>query len=587
MRRAHALLLSATLILAGCLGGPGDDVGIVEPPKELAGLSEPMFEVLKGESIWITSSADATRLHARLFLPDTASRSDWKAPTILVMSPYFGYDARTDPLDPASPPDYFRYQWLIDHFGTRGYAIVFADVRGTGDSGGCLEQTAQLQWQDGYDIVEYLGTQPWSNGRVGMFGKSYDAETQQSTAVMAPPHLSTIVPVSSVSGQYEYSFYDGVPFTLQAFTSNAAYMATDGIQTPTTVNGIAQYHTKPGCHAQMLAQGLDFTGDWNPFWEDREIRHHVQDVKASVLYVHGLQDWNVKPVAIRDWFDQIPSEKRALLGQWAHDYPEANSHERDWSRQDWRTTVHKWYDHFLLGLDNGILDELPPVQVQDSTGVWRREAAFPPTDAAPLTFHLSRDGLVEADPGDLEEPLRMRENGEAFGRDFTGAPFPTVPSEPYGDHILLESEPLAETAHWSGWPDLALDIKLVDGLAPNPDGTLDAHVAANLFAVSASGEAQWLNAAYLSARHQDGVEAPKDIPKDEVVSYQLRFFPSDTVVEAGKSLRLVLSMSDQWTQPEGCFCAAEVSGGELHLPLIERDWEATRLDVPLGKPVTA
>lgn len=575
-----ALFLSGAL--AGCLGaGPVETAALTTLPPL------PRFEVLPGEAVWIEASSDGTELHANLFRPDTAAEPAWKAPTILVMSPYFGDDAREDPDDITSRPTYFRYQWLIDEFVPRGYAVAFADVRGTGDSGGCLEQTAELQWQDAYDTVETFGTAEWSNGKVGMFGKSYDAETQLSAAVMAPPHLATIVPVSSVSGQYEYSFYDGVPFTglpftPQAFASNAFYAQSDGLQVPRSEKGLMQYPTRVGCHPGMLAQGLDTTGDWNAFWEAREIRKHAEKVEASVLYVHGLQDWNVKPVAIRDWFDRIPSTKRAVLGQWAHDYPEQNRFVEEWSRQDWRETVVQWYDHFLLGVENGILDALPPVQVQDSAGVWRREATYPPTDTVPLALHLSADGLVAAPPAG-GEPMRLRENGEAYVRNNAGVPLADQDSAPYAAVLAFDSAPFDADVRWSGWPTLAFEATLVPGLTPLP--SKDAHFAAVLYDVAPDGEATWINRGYLSARHRDGVESPSDVPEGEAVQYVLRFHPSDTVVPAGHGLRLTLAGSDEWTMPENNGWAADIAAGTLTLPVVVRDMAAVALDVPMGAPI--
>lgn len=582
--RGVTLLAVALLVLtglAGCLSDSGPSPDGDEPEVFPDGLSEPRFDVLPGESVWITASEDGTELHTRLFLPE--ADSDWKAPTILVMSPYFGHDAREDEMDPSSAPSYFLYQWLIDHFVPRGYALAFSDVRGTGDSGGCLEQTGYKQRQDGHDVIEWLAAQEWSNGRVGMFGKSYDAETQQGSAITTPPSLKTIVPVASVSGQYEWNFYDGVPFTLHTLIGNAAYMAGDGVQPPTSPEGLTSYPTRFDCHPFMLAQAAHRDGDWDEYWEEREFRPHVDNIEASVLYVHGLQDWNVRQVALRDWYDQIPSEKRAIFGQWAHDYPDNNNHNEEWSRTDWRETVHQWYDHWLLELDNGIMDQLPPVQVQDSAGDWRSEETFPPEDTMDVVLHMGDNELVTQDPA-LEDPLLFRENDEAFLRT-NGVPVEDVDSGEYATELVFVSDPLTETYHVSGWPLLEMDISLHDGLYPDPRDETDAHFAANLYRIDADGQESWYNAGYLSARHRDGVDNPAAVPKDETITYILRFHPEDTVLEQGDQLKLVLSGSDRWTEPEGTMWSAGLHRGEIRLPVIERDWEAVGLDVEHGEPV--
>lgn len=335
----------------------------------------------------------------------------------------------------------------------------------------------------------------------------------------------------------------------------------------------------------MLSQAAHRDGDWDDYWAVREFRPHVDDIEASVLYVHGLQDWNVRHVAIRDWFDRISSEKRALFGQWAHDYPEQNNWERDWSRHDWRETVHKWYDHWLLGIDNGILEDLPPVQIQDSTGAWRQEPTYPPTDATNLTLHFGKGTL--STNASLDGPLRFRENEEAFLRTNTGLPIPDADSGEAATELVFVSEPLSATVHVSGWPVIEMDVLLHDGFYPDPDQVTDAHFAANLYRIGPDGEETWYNAGYLSARHRDGVDQPKEVPEDEVLSYSLRFHPEDTVLPAGTRLKLVLSGSDEDTEPEGTFWGAELHGGAIHLPVIQRDWDAVRLDVVLGEPIVS
>ena len=536
--------------------------------------SEARFELLPGESVFYESSADKARLHLRLFRPDAPE--GWRAPVILVMSPYFGPDSReghdeTDPTswDAAAPPAYWRYKWLVDHFVPRGYAVAFADVRGTGESGGCLEQTGTLQTQDGFDTVEFLGTQAWSNGRVGMYGKSYDGETQQATATLAPPHLATIVPVSSVAGQYDYSYYDGVPYTLQTFFSNFGYAYGDGLQPGSTRESAASYPERAGCNADHFKQGLDESGDWNAYWEEREFRNRADKVRASVLYVHGLQDWNVKPNNVRDWFERLDVPKLALLGQWEHDYPEENRWKEEWSRQDWQDLVWRWFDHWLLGVQNDVPSLLGQVQVQDTEGRWRVEPAFPPP-ATPRAFHLAGEALAEA-PG-AGEPRAYAEPPLPGTVANLLLPEPTRLEPP---RLAYETAPLAAPLHWSGWPTLALEATL---------DKADAHFAVHLLDVEPGGEAAWVARGYLSAVHREGVASPKPVPAGEPVTYEIRFFPGDVVVPQGHSLRLVLMPYDDWTSGAGSGATVTVHGGTLTLPLVEPRPEAF-LDVPLGKPI--
>ena len=94
-------------------------------------------------------------------------------------------------------------------FVPKGYAYARADVRGTYNSGGCWDYGGIKERQDGYDLVEWLGTRGWSNGKVAMTGGSYDGTTANAAAVENPPHLATIVPVSAISRWWGYAYQQG------------------------------------------------------------------------------------------------------------------------------------------------------------------------------------------------------------------------------------------------------------------------------------------------------------------------------------------------------------------------------------------
>ena len=80
----------------------------------------------------------------------------------------------------------------------RGYVRVWADVVGTGNSGGCWDYGGTAEKVTGYDVVEWIAKQPWSDGKVAMIGGSYEGTTAWATAVMHPPHLTTIVPEAAI-----------------------------------------------------------------------------------------------------------------------------------------------------------------------------------------------------------------------------------------------------------------------------------------------------------------------------------------------------------------------------------------------------
>ena len=101
-----------------------------------------------------------------------------RAPVILTYSPYSVLGRNGD----------------AGHWNPLGYARAYADVIGTGNSGGCYDYGGNREKRTGHDVVEWIARQRWSTGKVGMLGGSYDGTTQYATAVTHPRGLATIVP---------------------------------------------------------------------------------------------------------------------------------------------------------------------------------------------------------------------------------------------------------------------------------------------------------------------------------------------------------------------------------------------------------
>lgn len=563
---AWLLAFAAILPLAGCIGGPGepapDEPTNRWPPaseQERASISEflspPRFpETPLAEVHWI-SSFDGTQLRTRIFRPDAPA--DWKAPIILHMSPYFALeDVASDGLD----------AWLLSYFVSRGYAIVLNDVRGTGESGGCLEHTGRNEAQDGYVVVEYVAALPWTNGKVGMIGVSYDAETQQAAATTAPPHLTTIIPVESIAALYDHVYFDGVPYTSVGIVGAGSYAAQGLLppRPPVDPGGEPNpyspgvYAERPLCHAENTQQRSDPRGDFNAYWEDRDFRRRIPEIRnTSIFFVHGLEDWNVKPIHIAGWYNALDIPKHAWIGQWQHEFPDQNSFQPEWRRNDWHFAVHRWFDHWLLGIDTGLLLE-PAVQVQDSTGRWRLEDAWPPRDLPKATFYLTGDARLERTPVPAQSRIEYADNG--------------LPMESgQGESVSWVSAPLPRPVHYAGLPRLNLTAAIT---SPLPVGSVSGtHFAAHLIDVAPDASERIINRGYLDAQHRNTLNRSEPVPNGQDVLYNVRFYPQDDVIPAGHRLKLRLGAVDEWIQPDGTNARVLVLvGGEasrLEFPVIE------------------
>jgi len=150
-----------------------------------------------------TPMRDGIELSSDVWMPQAVG----KYPVILIRTPY----VKTDPMTAQAVA-------LSRYFAEHGYAVAVQDVRGRGDSGGKFDFYFQ-EAADGYDTVEQLAAQPWSNGRVCMMGVSYLGAVQWLAAKERPPHLACIAPTSP-SGSYQ----DEIPRTGGAFMMMWALM---------------------------------------------------------------------------------------------------------------------------------------------------------------------------------------------------------------------------------------------------------------------------------------------------------------------------------------------------------------------------
>jgi uncharacterized protein len=147
-----------------------------------------------GEGYGYLPTRDGTQLSVNVHFPIDGSPGPWP-----VVVDYSGYD----PAAPGDPPAEALF------FLVQGYVVVGANMRGTGCSGGAFDYFEALQSTDGYDIVEAVARQAWSNGDVGLVGISYSGISQLFVAQTRPPHLRAITPLSVIADTYRSTLYPG------------------------------------------------------------------------------------------------------------------------------------------------------------------------------------------------------------------------------------------------------------------------------------------------------------------------------------------------------------------------------------------
>jgi X-Pro dipeptidyl-peptidase len=266
----------------------------------------------------------------------------------------------------------------------RGMARVSADVVGTGNSGGCYDYGGKREKETAYDLVEWLAKQPWSTGKVGMIGGSYDGTTAMAAAVMRPPHLTTIVPEAAISRWYDYAYSGGMRYTFnnermghedpglvideQGFDTPLGFDLGFGNLPPQDVTGdhyaerVASSMT-PCDEADHIRNGYAPDPDYGAFWRERDYAKDAGKVTIPVLVALNWGDWNVKQeTGIRFWEAAKHSRFRRLAvgTRWeGHGTPSG----------EYKTLRIEWMEHFLKGVRNGV-PRTPEVisQTADSKG---------------------------------------------------------------------------------------------------------------------------------------------------------------------------------------------------------------------------
>ena len=267
-------------------------------------------------------------VHLGLWLP-VIEGCDWEAgnlteecrvPVIAEIGPYYN-DDDVDALTPAERLGRF----LIENYVPHGYGVAQVSVFGTGESNHSMDLMGTDE-QRGIDAaVSWLGSQGWSNGKVGIIGKSYDGSTPWQAATFGNPYLATIVPMSGLIGVHELMWRNGSMEARGMIMHNGVYgsfgVDGDADDVDNACEGYMEGYIN-GPAAYLTGGMVDFAG--NTYWTERSFLGRVLDnYNGSVYIIQGMQDWNVDPHMAFPIHQQVADagiEIKTLAGQWAHDY---------------------------------------------------------------------------------------------------------------------------------------------------------------------------------------------------------------------------------------------------------------------------
>lgn len=488
---------------------------------------------------------DDVRLAANIFLPiDAAARY----PTILVRTPY-GKGTGITP----------HYQAFVD----RGYAIVAQDVRGRHGSEGSFAPLTQ-EPQDGWDTIEWIAAQSWSNGKVGMMGGSYLGMTQWEVAVLNNPHLKAIFPVVSGDDDYRDRMYSpgGAMKWGHRLLWVAENMREPGYVPPTfqrfiwTLPPRRADRAVTGATANILQAAFNHPS-YDSYWKEVSVREKLKSCRVPVFAVGGWFDNYVEgDLDAFSILHQSGGTNHLVVGPWPHNIvaPIKNIDFGQQSLISIRKLQLEWFDHHLKGRPEV---PVPPMRIfVMGANEWRDENEWPPARAINMHLYLRSAGGANSAAGDgtlSEHKPHHKEPADHFiydprnpvptlggavccnGTIFPWGPIDQRAVERRKDVLVYTSDVLRDEVEVTGPVSMTL---YVSTSAPDTD------ITGKLVDVYPDGRAMNLTDGILRLRYRGGLEKPKLLSSNQPVKVTVFLGSTSNVFRRGHRIRLEISSSN-------------------------------------------
>ncbi len=521
-------------------------------------LPHPIREI---ENTWVPL-ADGTRLAARIWLPQGAERQP--VPALLEYLPYRKSDG-------TAVRDAIRHPYLAGH----GYAAIRVDMRGSGDADGILRDEYLRQEQDdALELLAWIADQPWCNGRIGMFGKSWGGFNSLQIAARRPPQLKAIIPMHFTDDRYadDVHYMGGCVLASQMLAWASTMFVYNALPPDPRWAG-EQWREM---WLNRLAETPPYVEEWlrhqhrDAYWQHGSVCENYAAIQCAVYAIGGWADAYTN--AVPRLLAGLTAPKKGLIGPWAHNFPEDG---RPDPAIGFLQESLRWWDYWLKEIETGIMDE-PMLQVwlmesaRPSThhpvwpGRWVAEPAWPSPHITPHRLGL-QDGELVAD-GRAAPPIPFT-SPQTVGLTAgewcaAGAPgdFAADQREEDAHSLTFTTAPLSERMEILGYPEVALTIA-----ADQPQALL----AARLCDVHPDGAATLVSWGLLNLAHRESHENPAPLAPGRPYPITLRLNATAYALPAGHCWRLALSPTwwpHAWPAPTPVTLTLH-PGGELHLPV--------------------
>jgi uncharacterized protein len=487
---------------------------------------------------------DGVELSADVYRPDVPG----KYPVIFNRTPY----TKTGAYD------------IAKRFVPHGYVWVAMDVRGRGDSDGKFVPYFN-EANDGYDAIEWCAKQPWSTGKVGTIGGSYNGRTQWLTAVTQPPHLATMIAMTSPSDPF-VEFPTGLPLPLEItwfhLTAGHLMQNMDAVDWAKLSWHLPLYtmDEAAGRPSKQWKDQIDHA-QLDSYWEPLRYQNKYDRVQIPVLQISGWYDdeqigtpLNFIGMTGKSQPESVRARQKLVMGPWPHAINSTSKlGDVDFGptgKIDMDALWLRWFDRWLKGIENGI-DKEPAVRIfRMGTNVWTDEKEWPLAGTQYRKFYLHSGGRANTLKGDgklaVEPPARQSADGYVYD-PANPTPFVTAPTsaqiggpddyrkiEERDDVLVYTSEPMTEDTFICGPVRAEIFAQ---------SSATDTDFMAKLIDVWPSGFAQRLTDGMVRARFREGMDKPKLIEAGKVYSYSVNMWNTCQTFLKGHSIRLEIASS--------------------------------------------
>lgn len=494
---------------------------------------------------------DGVKLSADVYLPKVSE----KFPTVLMRTPY---DNNSDLLVEKAR-----------RLANSGYACVIEDCRGRWDSDG--EYYPFREGEDGYDTQEWIGKQSWSNGKIGMSGGSYVGAVQWQSALHRSANLTCIAPRVICCDYYSGLIYPGGALQLSVLMTWGMRTNARTAQTIDFHDWTEAFRALPlGEMDKHAGRDLSFWSDWmahpayDDYWEAFN-GERWSEIAAPAFVMGGWYDLYAPQTfdnynGLRQQGRTVEAKRsKVVVGPWPHGLSQSpRTGDVDFGASsvvDLEAMELRWFDYWMKGDENGIIDE-PPIRLYImGVNEWRDEHEWPLERTDWQKWHLHSGGEANTLIGD--GALSTDTPGDEPPDRFTYDPLYPVPTRggntccsphivPWGPYDQRDIEMRGDVLCYTSSP-MEADLEVtgpIEAVLYAATDCRDTDWTAKLVDVSPTGYAKNLCDGIIRARYRESFSDPSLLDLGKIYEYRVEVGVTGNVFQKGHRIRLEISSSN-------------------------------------------